>query len=434
GYFLRSITADSLKREIGSNRENEFRRVVVGDTVLQPHDFVYEGGCNGKRVSKSLGYTSRQAIPCCYLALGGKEQLFSTRSAPWHYGSGTKCDRCEFVHARRRDAMSCDEGGGIVDGRKSRRAFHNERSSQYVVTRRLTLPQPRARRVDNRFREGTTATVLVLPLLWTMFERRRHSGNQVDSQSAHFPHRDRSPTSLHKGNRLFQALFSRSEQDTSSPQQRSSKEQLVLSNEPKLLRAMCCFEHSYSGIFQDKANRKACFIGTSVFEKVTLVLLLLTLLSMTKVEGWNATGLVSLTLIIVVIIKLFSIAIAYSDLVDMSGDWSYLIEFGFGVILIAIVVGIELLVIMRTLHTAVAVIPAVFGTFLSSVSLMDLHQNMSVNSWWWEKKLINGCMYHVFRQYTLLWCLRIEEKPRVITIFDSATHEQELDATMLNSQ
>ncbi|XP_018305090.1 uncharacterized protein [Mycetomoellerius zeteki] len=154
---------------------------------------------------------------------------------------------------------------------------------------------------------------------------------------------------------------------------------------------------------------------------------------MTKVEGWNATGLVSLTLIIVVIIKLFSIAIAYSDLVDMSGDWSYLIEFGFGVILIAIVVGIELLVIMRTLHT-VAVIAAVFGTFLSSISLMDLHQNMSVNSWWWEKKLINGCIYHVLRQYTLLWCLRIEEKPRVITIFDNVPNEQELDVTMLNSQ
>lgn len=95
-----------------------------------------------------------------------------------------------------------DTLGGFsgIRGRKSRRAFHNERSSQYVVTRRLTLPRPRARRVDNRFREGTTATVLVLPPLWTMFERRRHSGNQVDSQSAHFPHRDRSPTSLHKGN------------------------------------------------------------------------------------------------------------------------------------------------------------------------------------------------------------------------------------------
>ena len=52
----------------------------------------------------------------------------------------------------------------------------------------------------------------------------------------------------------------------------------------------------------------------------------------------------------------------------MSGDWSYLIEFGFGVILIAIVVGIELLVIMRMLHT-VPIIAAVFGTFLSSVNI-----------------------------------------------------------------
>lgn len=54
--------------------------------------------------------------------------------------------------------------------------------------------------------------------------------------------------------------------------------------------------------------------------------------------------------------------------VDMSGDWSYLIEFGFGVILIVIVVGIELLVIMCTL-TAVAIVAAVFGTFLSSVNI-----------------------------------------------------------------
>lgn len=53
----------------------------------------------------------------------------------------------------------------------------------------------------------------------------------------------------------------------------------------------------------------------------------------------------------------------------MSGDWSYLIEFGFGVILIAIVVGIELLVIMHTL-TAVAIIAAVFGTFLSLVNII----------------------------------------------------------------
>jgi len=53
---------------------------------------------------------------------------------------------------------------------------------------------------------------------------------------------------------------------------------------------------------------------------VALVLLLLTLLSMTKVEDWNATGLVSLTLIIVVIIKLFGIAIAYSDLVKRSSS------------------------------------------------------------------------------------------------------------------
>ena len=95
------------------------------------------------------------------------------------------------MEAKERDSREDTLGGfSGIRGRKSRRAFHNERSSQYIVTRRLTLPQPRARRVDNRFREGTTATVLVLPPLWMMFERRRHSGNQVDSQSVHFPHRD----------------------------------------------------------------------------------------------------------------------------------------------------------------------------------------------------------------------------------------------------
>lgn len=52
----------------------------------------------------------------------------------------------------------------------------------------------------------------------------------------------------------------------------------------------------------------------------------------------------------------------------MSGDWSYLIEFGFGVILIVIIIGIELLIIMHTL-TAVAIVAAVFGTFLSLVNI-----------------------------------------------------------------
>lgn len=50
-------------------------------------------------------------------------------------------------------------------------------------------------------------------------------------------------------------------------------------------------------------------------QKVVLVLLLVTLLSMIKVEGWNATSLVPLTLITVIIIKLLGIATAYSDLV-----------------------------------------------------------------------------------------------------------------------
>lgn len=64
-----------------------------------------------------------------------------------------------------------DTLGGFsgVEGRKSRReeqqeragrrgASRNERSSQYVVTGRPTLPRARARRVDNRFREDAAAT------------------------------------------------------------------------------------------------------------------------------------------------------------------------------------------------------------------------------------------------------------------------------------
>lgn len=29
---------------------------------------------------------------------------------------------------------------------------------------------------------------------------------------------------------------------------------------------MCCFEHSYPGIFQDRVNRRACFLGASAVE------------------------------------------------------------------------------------------------------------------------------------------------------------------------
>lgn len=73
-------------------------------------------------------------------------------------------------------------------------------------------------------------------------------------------------------------------------------------------------------------------------------------------------------------------------------------------------------------------------TVCFKISLMDLHQNMSINSWWWDENILNGCMYHVFRQYTLLWCLRIEERPRVITMFDSTLRVQEQDVTVLNGQ
>lgn len=74
------------------------------------------------------------------------------------------------------------------------------------------------------------------------------------------------------------------------------------------------------------------------------------------------------------LVGLFAGIIAYVKLdksigrqVDMSGDWSYLIEFGFGVILIVIVVGIELFVIMHTVTAAI--VAAVFGTFLSLVNV-----------------------------------------------------------------
>ncbi|KOC61810.1 Uncharacterized protein C4orf37 [Habropoda laboriosa] len=56
---------------------------------------------------------------------------------------------------------------------------------------------------DSRSLRGTRA--LVLPPLWTMFERRRHSGNQLDSQSAYFP---RVATDRHHGNRLSSPIKS----------------------------------------------------------------------------------------------------------------------------------------------------------------------------------------------------------------------------------
>lgn len=52
------------------------------------------------------------------------------------------------------------------------------------------------------------ASALVLPPLWTMFERRRHSGNQVDSQSAHFSRRDRSLAIPHPTNPPLPSTFS----------------------------------------------------------------------------------------------------------------------------------------------------------------------------------------------------------------------------------
>lgn len=63
-----------------------------------------------------------------------------------------------------------------------------ERSSQYVVTWWLTLPHERGL-VEWIIVLGRApqAPDPVLPPLWTMFERRRHSGNQLDSQSAYFP-------------------------------------------------------------------------------------------------------------------------------------------------------------------------------------------------------------------------------------------------------
>lgn len=104
-----------------------------------------------------------------------------------------------------------NEGASLSKG-YSRRIFRRRRlevpaglSQREVLTIRryeaANPPPARARRVDNRFREGAKATVL--PPLWSMFERRRHSGNQVDSQSAHFPHYDRSPMFLYDGNRSF---------------------------------------------------------------------------------------------------------------------------------------------------------------------------------------------------------------------------------------
>lgn len=54
--------------------------------------------------------------------------------------------------------------------------------------------------------------------------------------------------------------------------------------------------------------------------------------------------------------------------VDMTGDWSYLIEFGLGVILIAIILGTELLVHTHAL-IATATVAAAFGAFLGLVNI-----------------------------------------------------------------
>lgn len=54
---------------------------------------------------------------------------------------------------------------------------------------------------------------------------------------------------------------------------------------------------------------------------------------------------------------------------------------------------------------------------------------MSVNAWWWEENMIHGCIYHVMRQYTLLWCVRVDEMPQPILLYDGFPVQQQPHVT-----
>jgi len=54
---------------------------------------------------------------------------------------------------------------------------------------------------------------------------------------------------------------------------------------------------------------------------------------------------------------------------------------------------------------------------------------MKTNWWWWEERITRGALYHVFRQYTMLWCVRIEKKPPLLREFEEDHRLEQRNAT-----
>lgn len=93
-----------------------------------------------------------------------------------------------------------------MEGRKAPQAFPGaERSSQYVVTWWLTLPSARARRVDNRFREGATGP---RPWYYRLCGRCLNAAGTRAISSIHNQRTFHAAADRHHGNRLSSSIKS----------------------------------------------------------------------------------------------------------------------------------------------------------------------------------------------------------------------------------
>lgn len=93
-----------------------------------------------------------------------------------------------------------------MEGRKALQAFPGaERSSQYVVTWWLTLPSARARRVDNRFREGATGP---RPWYYRLCGRCLNAAGTRAISSIHNQRTFHAAADRHHGNRLSSSIKS----------------------------------------------------------------------------------------------------------------------------------------------------------------------------------------------------------------------------------
>lgn len=93
-----------------------------------------------------------------------------------------------------------------MEGRKAPQAFPGaERSSQYVVTWWLTLPRARARRVDNRFREGATGP---RPWYYRLCGRCLNAAGTRAISSIHNQRTFHAADDRHHGNRLSSSIKS----------------------------------------------------------------------------------------------------------------------------------------------------------------------------------------------------------------------------------